>query len=71
MFRHISFNTWAPLKYCTSIDKETNDFVKNWPSDSNSYFEKHWFSIIFDDEKLSIFNFYLKNYLGCIKIALR
>ena len=62
MFRHISLNTLAPLKYSTSYDKKTNDFVKNWPSITNLCFEKHWFPIIFDDEKLSAFNIYLKNY---------
>ena len=52
--------------------KKQNDFVKNWPSNSNLFFEKHWFSIIFYDEKLSVFNFYLKKLLrlhkNCIKI---
>ena len=62
MFRHVSFNLLAQLKYSTSNDKKTNDFLKNWPSNSNLCFEKHWFSIISDDEKLSVFNFYLKNY---------
>ena len=33
---------------------EKNDFVKSWPRNSNLCFEKHWFSIIFNDEKLSM-----------------
>ena len=61
VFRHISFNKLVPLNYSTSNDKK-KDFVKNWPSNSNLCFEKHWFSIIFGDEKLRVFNFYLKNY---------
>ena len=39
--------------------KKTIDFVKNWSSNSNLCFEKHWFSNIFDDEKLSVFNFWI------------
>ena len=39
-----------------------NDFVKNWLSKGSLCSEKHLFSIIFDDEKLSVFNFYLKKY---------
>ena len=71
MFWHISFNQLAPLKYLTSNDKKTNNFVKKWPSNSNLCFEKHWFSIIFYEEKLSVFIFYLINYQGCIKVVLR
>ena len=62
MFRYISFDILAPPKYSTSNDKKINDFVKNWPSNSNLCLEKHWFSIIYDGEKLSVFNFYLKYY---------
>ena len=34
-------------------------------------FWKYWFSTIFYDKKLSVFNFCLKNYYGYIKIVLR
>ena len=69
MFRHVSLNSLAPLKYFTSNnEKKTNDIIKNWPSNSNLCFVKHWFSTIFDDQKLIVFNFYLKSYWGCIKI---
>ena len=77
MFRHVSFNWLTPLKYSTSNDKKKkkNDFVKNWPSNSNLCFEKYWFSIIFGDEKLSVFNYNLKKLLrlrkNCIKIKMR
>ena len=69
MFGHVLFNSLALLKYCTSNNnkKKKNDVVKTWLSNSNLCFEKHWFSIIFGDEKLSVFNFYLKT----IKIALK
>ena len=66
LFKEKCFNMfdlihWLRWSISRLMIKKTDDFVKNWPSNTNLCFEKHWFLIIFYDKKLRIFNIYLKN----------